>query len=91
MARPSGIKITDLDMLDIIVSRLLGKPLDEIAKSYGVSKQAILYHENKDKLAELRAIVLRRAAEALGDAVVEMLIEKLHNAEREENLTNGQD
>lgn len=83
MARQDGRKITDLDMLDIIISRLLGIPLDKIAEAYGVSKQAVLYHENKDKMLELRSIVLQRAAEVLGDAVGELLIEKLRDAKGE--------
>lgn len=80
MARQDGRKITDLDTLDIIISRLIGIPLDKIAEAYGVSKQAVLYHENKDKMLELRSIVLHRAAEVLGDAVGEILLEKLETA-----------
>ena len=88
MARQDGRKITDLDTLDIIISRLVGIPLDKIAEAYGVSKQAVLYHENKDKMLELRSIVLQRAAEVLGDAVGEILLEKLETA-REDLLARG--
>ena len=77
MARQDGRKISDLDTLDIIISRLLGIPLQQIAEAYGVSKQTILYHENKDDMLKLRSIVLERAAETLGDAVGEILLEKL--------------
>jgi len=88
LARQDGRKITDLDTLDIIISRLVGIPLDKIAESYGVSKQAVLYHENKDKMLELRSIVLHRAAEVLGEAVGEILLEKLETA-REDLLARG--
>lgn len=83
MARQDGRKITDLDMLDIIISRLLGIPLEQIAEAYGVSKQAVLYHENKDEMLKLRSIVLQRAAETLGDAVGEIMLEKLLAAQRD--------
>lgn len=74
-------KITDLDTLDIIISRLLGIPLEQIAEVYGVSKQAVLYHENKDEMLKLHSIVLQRAAEKLGDAVGEIMLEKLQAAQ----------
>ena len=62
-------KISDFDTVDIIVKRLLGITLDEIAKFHGVSKQTILYHESKEEIRELRAILLRRAAEVAGDVI----------------------
>ena len=88
MARQDGRKITDLDTIVIIISRLLGIPLDKIAEAYGVSKQAVLCHENKDKMLELRSIVLHRAAEVLGEAVGDIMLEKLE-ADREDLLARG--
>ena len=48
---------------------MLGITLDEIAKFHGVSKQTILYHEGKEEIRELRAILLKRAAEVAGDVI----------------------
>ena len=69
MANKGGQKISDFDTVDIIVKRLLGITLDEIAKFHGVSKQTILYHESKEEIRELRAILLKRAAEVAGDVI----------------------
>ena len=69
MANKAGQKISDFDTVDIIVKRLLGVTLDEIAKFHGVSKQTILYHESKEEIRELRAILLKRAAEVAGDVI----------------------
>lgn len=52
MARQEGRKITEFDALDIVVSRLIGIPLEKIAEVYGVSKQAVLYHENKNHVLD---------------------------------------
>ena len=69
MANHGGQKISDFDTVDIIVKRLLGITLDEIAKFHGVSKQTILYHESKERTRELRTILLNRAAEVAGDVI----------------------
>ena len=66
-------KISDFDTVDIIVKRLLGITLDEIAKFHGVSKQTILYHESKERTRELRTILLNRAAEVAGDVIGDSL------------------
>ena len=63
LANKGGQKISDFHTVDIIVKRLLGITLDEIAKFHGVSKRTILYHESKDENRELRSIMLKRAAE----------------------------
>ena len=81
MARQEGRKITEFDALDIVVSRLIGIPLEKIAEVYGVSKQAVLYHENKNHLLELRTIILRRAAEVVGDEMGEIMLNKLRNGD----------
>ena len=73
MANQGGQKISDFDTVDIIVKRLLGITLDEIAEFHGVSKQTILYHESKDKTRELRTILLKRAAEVAGDVIGDSL------------------
>lgn len=69
LANQGGQKISDFDTVDIIVKRLLGITLDEIAKFHGVSKQTILYHESKERTRELRTILLNRAAEVAGDVI----------------------
>ena len=69
LANHGGQKISDFDTVDIIVKRLLGITLDEIAKFHGVSKQTILYHESKERTRELRTILLNRAAEVAGDVI----------------------
>ena len=66
-------KISDFDTVDIIIKRLLGITLDEIAKFHGVSKQTILYHERKEETRELRMILLKRAAEVAGDVIGDSL------------------
>ena len=83
MARQEGRKITEFDALDIVVSRLIGIPLEKIAEVYGVSKQAVLYHENKNHVLELRTIILQRAAEIVGDEIGEIMLNKLRNADVE--------
>ena len=45
--------------------RLSGASLNEVAKAFGVSKQAVQYHESKEQTRELRRIVLQQAAEWL--------------------------
>ena len=62
-------KITEKDTLDIILMRLSGASLEEVAKAFGVSKQAVQYHESKKRTRELRAIILQRAAEEAGTAL----------------------
>lgn len=73
LANQGGQKISDFDTVDIIVKRLLGITLDEIAKFHGVSKQTILYHESKERTRELRTILLNRAAEVAGDVIGDSL------------------
>ena len=75
-------KITDQDTLDIVVERLAGTTVEALAKAYGVSKQAIQYHENKDAVRELRSIMLRRAAEIIGDAIGQMALEKFKSKDK---------
>ena len=53
-----------------------------LAKAYGVSKQAIQYHENKDAVRELRSIMLKRAAEIIGDAIGQMALEKFKSKDK---------
>ena len=69
LANKGRQKISDFDTVDIIVKRLLGITLDEIAKFRGVSKQTILYHESKNERRELRTILLKCAAEVAGDVI----------------------
>ena len=78
-------KISDFDTVDIIVKRLLGITLDEIAKIHGVSKQTILYHESKEEIRELRSILLKRAAEVAGDVIGNSLGEMALAEFRKEN------
>ncbi len=75
-------KITDQDTLDIVIERLAGTTVETLAKTYGVSKQAIQYHENKDTVRELRSIMLKRAAEIMGDAIGQMALEKFRSGNR---------
>ena len=75
-------KITDQDTLDIVVERLAGTTVEALAKAYGVSKQAIQYHENKDAVRELRSIMLKRAAEIIGDAIGQMALEKFKSKDK---------
>lgn len=78
-------KITDQDSLDIVIERLSGTTVEALAKTYGVSKQAIQYHENKDAVRELRSIMLRRAAEIMGDAIGQMALEKFKSKDKIED------
>ena len=40
-------RIPEQDTIDIILKRISGKTLEEVAQEYGVSKQVIQYHEKK--------------------------------------------
>ena len=40
-------RISETDTLDIVLRRLSGETLETVAKSYGVTKQTIQYHERK--------------------------------------------
>ena len=72
-------RISDRDALDIVIERLAGTTVEALAKTYGVSKQAIQYHESKDEVRELRSIILKRAAEVMGDAIGQMALEKFQS------------
>ena len=72
-----GRKITDRDTLDIVLMRLSGASLNEVAKAFGVSKQAVQYHESKEQTRELRRIVLQQAAEVAGTALGSSAFERL--------------
>ena len=62
-------KIPELDTIDIILKRLLGKTLEDIAEEYGVSKQVVQYHEQKELTQELKSVLLNRAAEVAGEVI----------------------
>ena len=70
-------KISEKDTLDIVLRRISGETLETVAKSYGVSKQTIQYHEGKKLARELREIVLRQAAQSAGDAMGKTAVDKL--------------
>ena len=70
------IKIREEDTIDLILKRLAGKTLEEIADIYGVSKQMVQYHEQKELTQELKMIVLRRAAEVAREALGQRALEK---------------
>ena len=70
-------RISETDTLDIVLRRLSGETLETVAKSYGVSKQTIQYHEGKKLARELREIVLRQAAQSAGDAIGKTAVNKL--------------
>ena len=70
-------RISETDTLDIVLRRLAGETLETVAKSYGVSKQTIQYHEGKDLARELREIVLRQAAQSAGEAIGKTAVNKL--------------
>ena len=70
-------RISETDTLDIVLRRLSGETLETVAKSYGVTKQTIQYHEGKDLARELREIVLRQAAQSAGDAIGKTAVDKL--------------
>ena len=61
---------------------MAGTTVETLAKTYGVSKQAIQYHENKDAVRELWSIMLKRAAEIMGDAIGQMALEKFKSKEK---------
>ena len=83
------VKIPEQDTIDLILKRLAGKTLEEIAAEYGVSKQVVQYHETKELTQELKMIVLRRAAEVAGEALGQRALEKngisLAQAQREDD------
>ena len=58
-------KIPEQDTIDLILKRLAGMTLEEIAEEYGVSKQVVQYHETKDLTQELKMIVLTFGASYL--------------------------
>ena len=70
-------RISETDTLDIVLRRLAGETLETVAKSYGVSKQTIQYHEGKDLARELREIVLRQAAQSAGEAIGKTAVDRL--------------
>lgn len=70
------VKIPEQDTIDLILKRLAGKTLEEIAAEYGVSKQVVQYHESKELTQELKMVVLRRAAEVAGEALGQRALEK---------------
>ena len=70
-------RISEKDTLDIVLRRLSGETLEAVAKSYGVSKQTIQYHEGKKLARELREIVLRQAAQSAGDEIGRNAVNKL--------------
>ena len=70
-------RISETDILDIVLRRLSGETLETVAKSYGVTKQTIQYHESKKLARELREIVLRQAAQSAGDAIGKSAVDKL--------------
>ena len=86
------VKIPEQDTIDLILKRLAGKTLEEIAEEYGVSKQVVQYHEKKELTQELRMVVLRRAAEVAGEALGQRALEKnsiaLAKAERDDDDTD---
>ena len=69
-------KISETQTLEIIIKRISGKSQAEIAKEFGVSPQTIQYYESKEESQELKAIVLRNAAEIAGRALGELTIMK---------------
>ena len=69
-------KIPEQDTIDLILKRLAGMTLEEIAAEYGVSKQVVQYHETKELTQELKMVVLRRAAEVAGEALGQRALEK---------------
>lgn len=80
-------KISDKDTLDIVLKRLAGDTLEKVAKSYGVSKQTIQYHEGKELAGQLREIILRQAAEYAGNAIGKLALDNL----LESRLVDNQD
>ena len=82
-------KIPEQDTIDLILKRLAGMTLEEIADEYGVSKQVVQYHETKELTQELKMVVLRRAAEVAGEALRQRALEKngiaLAQAQREDD------
>lgn len=70
-------RISDTDTLDIVLRRISGETLAAVAKSYGVTKQTIQYHERKELARELREIVLRQAAQSAGEAIGKTALDKL--------------
>ena len=76
MARKSRrAKIPEQDTIDLILKRLAGKTLDEIAEEYGVSKQVVQYHEKKELTQELKRVMLTKAAEVAGEALGQRALE----------------
>ena len=83
-------RISETDILDIVLRRLSGETLETVAKSYGVTKQTIQYHESKKLARELREIVLRQAAQSAGDAIGKSAVDKL-SAVRKAQETGSED
>ena len=88
-------KIPEQDTIDLILKRLAGKTLEEIAEEYGVSKQVVQYHETKELTQELKKVLLTRAAEVAGEALGQRALEKngiaLAKAERDDDDTDLSD
>lgn len=95
MPKKRRVKIPEQDTIDLILKRLAGKTLEEIAAEYGVSKQVVQYHETKELTQELKLVVLRRAAEVAGEALGQRALEKngvaLAKAERDDEDTDLSD
>ena len=69
--------ISDIDTLDIILKRLSGASMEELAQEYGVSKEYIQYHERKELTLELRGIILKQAAKVVGEALGRQIAQKI--------------
>ena len=95
MPKKRRVKIPEQDTIDLILKRLAGKTLEEIAAEYGVSKQVVQYHETKELTQELKLVVLRRAAEVAGEVLGQRALEKngvaLAKAERDDEDTDLSD
>lgn len=77
-------KISDAKLVEVIGKRLTGVRAGTIAKELGVSEQTIQYYEAKESTKELKSIVLKRMAEALGDALAEHAVAQLNLTQNEE-------
>ena len=58
------IKIAET--LELVIKRISGKSQAEVAREFDVSPQTIQYYESKETTKELKAIVLKNAAEIAG-------------------------
>ena len=67
-------KISEAQILEIIIKRISGKSQMEVAKDFDVSPQAIQYYEAKQETQELKSIALRNAAEVAGKVLGELTL-----------------